>query len=218
MRRTYSVFILLPIITVLGTVTVGYADTNNPWPNVHSATANMHFSQPSNTTSKLHILGQDSKPLYLLECHLGPFEDPLFDYSGNFECRLSSLYTQDTYSTLLTDNINQTRDWESRGRFMIEEITGSCTNYPEYGRIRHFRLRGMELTLKITNLVDQMELDAGHKSGRPTIVQLDLNVTVRPDTSARSAIAEVPNYREPPYANPDDPKDFSRKCETPLMR
>ena len=50
--------------------------------------------------------------------------DPDFDYSGDFECRLSSVGDHDTYSTLLTEDAHQNRDWESRGRFFSADRSG----------------------------------------------------------------------------------------------
>ncbi|MGV8074547.1 MAG: hypothetical protein AB2L11_08330 [Syntrophobacteraceae bacterium] len=211
--RNYFVFLVGLIAWVCP---VHGSDNQHQWPEVSYANFNMEFSEPHETAAKIEIPGIDDKHLYLLECHLGPYETPEFDYSGHFECRLSSLYSPGTYSTLLTDLPNQSRDWESRGRFLIEEIMGKCAEYPEYGRLRHFRLRGMELTLEVTSLVTEPDANFELMKPRQKIKQLVLNVTVQPYPAAVSPIAERTNFIEPPYTHPEDPYDFSRLCDDVL--
>ena len=127
--------------------------------------------------------------LYLLQCHSAGYRgDPDFDYSSDFECRLSSIRHKDVYSTLLTEDPQQSRDWESRGRFFSAQLRGECALIPEFGATRHFRLRGMELTLKVTNTSF-----ANHEGLR----SLRLTVVVKPDATAQTAIAEsvsLPHY------------------------
>jgi hypothetical protein len=74
----------------------------------------------------------------------GPTGEPkrTFDYSGDFECRLMPLYTTTTHGTFLTEIQQQTRDWESRERFLVSELTGRCGEFAEYGRVRTFRSTG----------------------------------------------------------------------------
>lgn len=189
------------------------------WPEILPFKKSFYFADPNKTEAKMDIFGRDGTPLYLLECHLGPHEDPAFDYSGDFECRLTSLYSKDAFSTLLTENPKQSRDWQSRGRFLIEELIGKCAVYPEYGKIRHFKLRGMELTLGIKSLKMQVDSrDVKVPKQRARIKELYLDVDVIPDPTASSEIAEPTKYVEPPYANPEDPNDMSRNCEAVLKR
>ncbi len=122
-------------------------------------------------------------PLYHLQCHSAGYTgDPDFDYSGDFERRLSLIGQPNTYSTLLTEDAHQSRDWESRGRFFAADLRGACARIPEFGATRSFKLRGMDLTLRITD-----EKFTG--SGRLT--SLALMVTTRPDPRAQRPIAEV---------------------------
>src|SRR5207245_11632673 len=92
-------------------------------------------------------------PVYRLQCHSAEYSggDHDFAYSGDFECRLSSVGNRDRYSTLLTEDAHQSRDWESRGRFFAQNLRGSCASIPDFGAVRKFKLRGMDLTLKIIN-------------------------------------------------------------------
>lgn len=131
----------------------------------------------------LVIKSRVGKPLYKLQCHSAGYTgDHDFDYSGDFECRLSSAAQRDEYSTLLTEDAHQSRDWESRGRFFSSDLRGACALIPEFGARRGFRLRGMDLTLEVT---DPRFTEGGK------ISSLELTVTVRSDPQARRPIAEV---------------------------
>jgi hypothetical protein len=122
-------------------------------------------------------------PLYHLQCRSAGYTgDPDFDYSGDFECRLSLIGQPNSYSTLLTEDAHQSKDWESRGRFFAAELQGPCARIPEFGATRNFKLRDMDLTLGIT---DQKFTVGGKLSS------LTLTVTVRPDPRAQRPIAEV---------------------------
>ncbi len=132
----------------------------------------------------MHLETKDGKSLYTLQCHaMGYTGDPDFEYSGDFECRLSQFDHRSTYSTLLTEDLQQSRDWESRGRFFAADLRGACAQVPEFGASRSFRLRGMKLTLKV--------LDPSFKKDK--LISLKLTVSVVPDSRARRKIAaDVP--------------------------
>lgn len=136
------------------------------------------------------VKARDGRGLYRLECHNWKYEgDQGFTYSGDFECRLTPRDAVTAYSTLLTDDVNSTRDWESRARFLVPELVGTCASYAEYGRIRNFRLRGMRLQLALT----QVRFDSHLPSTAPPLGELAsfrLSVTVQKDASATSEIAE----------------------------
>jgi len=128
------------------------------------------------------IRSTQGTPLYKLQCHSAGYTgDPEFDYSGNFECRLSLVAGRNTYSTLLTEDRNQSRDWESRGRFFADDLRGKCAQLPQFGAVRSFELRGLTLTLRITNptFTHDGELRSLH-----------LTVIVDPNPDARSSIAK----------------------------
>jgi hypothetical protein len=122
-------------------------------------------------------------PVYQLQCHAAAYKgDPGFDYSGDFECRLTLLGAPGKYSNLLTEDAHQSRDWESRGRFFSESLRGECGQIPNFGIIREFRLRRMRLTLRLGHLA--FNIDGKVKA-------LTLTVTVAPDSQAVRPIAEV---------------------------
>ena len=84
-----------------------------------------------------------NQPLYRLQCHSKEYAGyPDFNYSGDFECRLSLVNGKNVYSTLLTEDHEQSRDWESRGRFFSTSLRGPCAAIPEFGATRTFKLLG----------------------------------------------------------------------------
>jgi hypothetical protein len=137
----------------------------------------------TNADVSMLIRSTVAAPLYKLQCHsVGYTGDPDFDYSGDFECRLSSVGGHDTYSTLLTEDSRQSRDWESRGRFFSHSLQGPCAHVPQFGATRTFKLRGIKLTLQVID---------PRFSVTEKLQSLKLRVVVQPDPSARRSIAEV---------------------------
>jgi hypothetical protein len=94
---------------------------------------------------------------------------------------------RETDSSLLSED--ESAAYYSRGHFVSNELLGACAAYPEYGLTRHFRLRGMELRLSVSNLT------VGPGARRPADARL--SVSVRRDPSARTAKAEQPGYLRP---------------------
>lgn len=208
--------LVLPLGLACGAVTAN-AKT---WPQVVPLKGSFYFKDASEASARVTVRSPSGRSLYLLECHAKGYEgDPEFDYSGDFECRLRSLYSKESYSTLLTDRPDQSRDWESRGRFLVEELLGRCAEYPEFGRLRHFDLRGMRITLEMYNIIIQ---PAGSseiaEKKRPLLKSFGLNVVIEPNPKAERNIAAQVNYVEPPYVDPGNPRDLSRKCDVILYR
>lgn len=143
------------------------------------------FDVPTISLANVNLIIKSKRgiSLYRLQCHSSGYAgDPEFDYSGDFECRLSLFGGRNTFSTLLTENPHQSRDWESRGRFFSADLKDPCASIPNFGAFRAFRLRGMNLTLQITNA-------RFAKSGK--LESLRLTVDVREDADARSPIASA---------------------------
>ena len=184
------------------------------WPEVAPMHKGYHFANARTSEIDFSILGTKGEPLYRMECHTFEYEiDPSFDYSGDFECRLKSLYSDDAYSTLFTEEPQQTRDWQSRGRFLVEEIEGKCADYPEFGRVRHFRLRGMKITLTISDVEFRTytEKTLARKEGS-LLKSFRFDVKVEVDSRATSAISEHIPYAYPPRRHPGT-EDVSLDCE-----
>lgn len=205
-KLLYILLVQIVALTVTGSPTEG-DECSGRWPAIQPIKKSYHFVDHSNMVVKLQILGVDGTPfLYLLECYLNAYDYVFgyrnFDYSGDFECRLTSLYSEAAqYRTLLFEDKNANRDWFSRGVFLTEELSGECAKYPEWGRIRHFRLRGMKLTLEVKNF--QIELGSKNENapwGRDRVKELDLEVTVASDPTAKSEIAEPVGLARPPLS------------------
>lgn len=209
--------IILEVVIYLLISSICYADQS--WPQVTPMKKSI-IIDAKNEAAKFNIEDKNGKPLYLVECHSAGYEgDRDFDYSGDFECRLKSLYSKEAYSTLFTDNPKQSRDWQSRARVFAEELVGQCGDYPEYGRIRHFRLRGMLITLTFSEVHFKNSRDGNLKSGsHPEFESFQFDLTVEPDSAASSAITERVPFVEPPRAHPSDPNDFTRKCDQVIKK
>jgi hypothetical protein len=188
------------------------AGQNQRWPGIRPTRIAVAFRDARRADTTFVIRGTDGKPLYRVACHTSAYAgDPDFDYSGDFECRMISLYSTDAHSTLLTDDANQSRDWQSRGRFLAEELIGACGSYPEYGLTRHFRLRGMKVTLALTDPVfDTVTAMTGVT--RVGLRSFRFEVAAEPDSAANTPIAEPPAFAEPLYTHPQDPRDLSKDC------
>lgn len=169
------------------------------WPLVGHLDRSYEFKDADHALLRLPIKSLEGKPLYLLDCEGREIpKKPEFEFSGDFECRLTSLYsTGPEHSTLLTDNPEQQRDWESRGRFLSDELYGKCADYPEYGRIRRFRLRAMEIRFELSNLVFARGRRLGDTWDYDLLRSFHFRVTVQPDKSATSPIAEKVPYEQP---------------------
>lgn len=163
------------------------------WPKIAAAEVSYQFNDPENAKVDLPLPGVSDEPLYLLACRGRKQFNSGFAYSADFECILKSQYSDDHYDTLLTYNPRQERPWESRGRFFWDDLYHPCPLSSEYGLVRHFRLRGMTLTLSILDIrrgpVTKHEPD----SPAPPPEAFGLKVQVEPDPGALSTIdSQVP--------------------------
>jgi hypothetical protein len=171
-----------------------HAARGNSWPAIKAFQRTYHFRSMQEAKVKATIEGEGGKPEYLLECY-SPSTVPQtgeFMYSGDFECRLHSYANKDQESTLLTELPNADKDWESRGRFLAEQLLAPCGDYKNLGRKRGFRLRGFRLALNLSNVA----FDDGKSSfsgAAPALKSFDLEVAVDPDPTAISAIASTPS-------------------------
>jgi hypothetical protein len=82
--------------------------------------------------------------------------------------------------------------WQTRGYFAQDALIGSCGTYPEYGLVRHFRLRHFELTMALSNLKSR------RGGGAPDVVTYGiLTINLRRDPTATTAKAARPGYIDP---------------------
>lgn len=202
--RAVSLLVLISLASAASA-----AASSAPWPTIARAQRTFDFRDAKHANVSLALKDTGGRAVYRLQCHTWRFEgDPEFDYSGDFECRLMSLYSKEAYSTLLTDDPNQSRDWQSRARIFAQELVGDCANYLEYGRMRNFRLRGMQIRFEFLNVKVIHSTDSATR-GPIALKSFRFIVSAWPDPSVRSAIAETVNVPKPPvecgpgYRGPD---------------
>ena len=140
---------------------------------------------------QLPLLDRHGKQKYLLWCEGGSekYLDRLSDatginYVGPLMCVLNGGNKRREGSLLAEDDVGP---WHTRGLFAWDQLTGECGRYPEFGRIRHFKLRGFVLMLEAADPV----LVDGHLSA------FDLRISVKNDPTATSSMAARPGYLPP---------------------
>jgi hypothetical protein len=161
-----------------------------PWPDVRPFSATFEVPDGQHPDLKVPIRSADgSRTLYQLECRNWKYEeDRAFSYSGDFECRLSPSYEVTGYSTLLTEEVDATADWQSRARFRVPELRGRCGAYIDYGRKRTFRLRGMLLTIELSAVRFSTSLPSAEPKF-PGLASFRVVVEVSRDNKAQTEIA-----------------------------
>jgi hypothetical protein len=188
----------------------------NYWPTVVPIERTYFFANASEAAVDLQLVGTDGTPLYQLSCRPGGDEtNQSFDYSGDFECRLVALYWQDSYSTLLTEDPFQERDWQSRARFFAKDLVGSCASYPEYGAVRTFRLRGIKIVFRLDKILLRWQAQGELK---PILQSFGFHVRVEQDPTALSAIAEPVPIAPPSVENTYNTKGTILRCEEVRLR
>ena len=149
----------------------------------------------------LELFDTAGTPTYSLACHTGFYEgDRSFNYSGEFECRLASLYSGELYSNLLTSDRRQTADWLSRARFFTYDLIGECRDLPHLGNVRSFRLRHMKITLAFFD--EEITFEEEGDDRYAVLESFSFRVQVVRDTSAHSPIAYEIGYRHLPEKYP----------------
>jgi len=180
-------FLILIVSAVLGCKS---NEAHNHWPEVKPMVINMHLID-NKSINHIYIFGPNEQPLYLLECCVNAWESESaeFNFSGAVDCRLISLYSTEAYSTLLANVKNATADWQSSGRFLMDDVLLATGNKKVW---RTLRLRNMRLTIELSNVIIVNGSQADQARNKiidyPRIHELDLTVTVMRDPSAMSAL------------------------------
>jgi len=143
-------------------------------------------------------------PWWPLACHLNPGARRLPEPEIGW-----------AIGTLLAPLGTPSRPYQTRGKVLGNDLVGACADYPEYGRVRHFRLRGFELTFEFTDIViepDTPELTLERPFVSPVEYAV-MHISLRRDPMAQTARAEPSGYLDPfRQSVPPQP----RSCETPL--
>ncbi|HEY3645061.1 MAG TPA: hypothetical protein VGM16_06945, partial [Gammaproteobacteria bacterium] len=148
----------------------------------------------------LHLQDVSGTEKYRLECHVGgQGQEDLLKWSGLYQCALFPTNGDSiTAVDLLAADTRQEQadDGWNRGRILAQQFHAPCVSYPEYSTLRHFKLRGFDLTLAFTDVV---------WSG-PRIGKFTLHVDVTPDAEANSDVALTAAGDRPPRACYPGPK------------
>ncbi|MGH9434137.1 MAG: hypothetical protein ACRD3T_21625 [Terriglobia bacterium] len=166
---------------------------------VHIVSAITAPPRGMDTPFLIYIQDLHGAPVYKFECHSGNYpDDDEYAFSGDFQCSLFAYKSGrvTSWNLLAADTKDETSsDWWNRGRMMSYQLRGRCLAYPEYSTDRHFRLRGMLITLKFT---DVRWNDQSNNLGKPILVGFTFTLDVVPDRSARTSRAELPAGPRPP--------------------
>ena len=186
-------------LSILATSAVQQQDVplDVEWPLVAAFHQRFHVSE-SRPAIRTTLYGVDGLPLYLFVCRNA--EDPEARqvnviYAGDLDCRLIEAHLGEVETNLLVETPDVAA-WYSRGRMFAEELCGDCAQYPEYGRHRTFRLRGMRLSLQFEDLRFKDE-PAPVGRGAPQLLSYSLSITVEPDARALLPIVAPSGYLEP---------------------
>jgi hypothetical protein len=169
-----------------------------PWPEVRPLVREWRIPDVSGTSLDTpaleYIRGLNGRPLYRLECHNGNYSDQSeMNFSGKFQCALFALEDGKTDSwNLLADRTEQDSDWGNRGRMLSEQLSGSCSKWPEYGARRAFFLRGMSITLLFKDL--QWKYIKQNRE----LVAFTFELKVQADSHAQTPEADIVKVAKPP--------------------
>ena len=175
----------------LAGLTVSASEPARAWPNIQQV--DITFSLNWND-DKVHvdapIFGVDGKVLYRLICrgvsdkYLDQIDQKLgVNYVGPLMCILNEGNIESDLSLLREGS---DKAWFTRGQFRESELMGKCGDYPEYGRLRHFHLRGFVLTFEV--------LDVEFHGEEPSF---DFKITAHDESSATSAISAPSGFKDP---------------------
>lgn len=184
------------------------------WPAVRPVEKHYSFSVASRAKVNLLIEDTQGDALYLLGCLP---ELPEGDKSAaGLSCYLVPIAAPDLgleSPTLLNDDPMEARIPHGRGEFWVDNLRGDCAAYPEYGSERTFRLRGMKIVLRVTNVVfgptRTFQTPARTLS---TMLSFGLQISVSPDPSTLSAISQPVPIGPPRWKEPLDPWNAHPDC------
>lgn len=185
----------LGLFVLLCAAALSPAQAASGWPRVQPLDRRIEIVVDSHINDvRVPLLSHQGKPMFWLRCLAGTTEqlDALGDRDGNnYVAPLACVLVEKAggwHDDLLSED--ESAVWHSRGQYSGADLVGECARYPEFGTIRHFRLRGMQLTLMAEDVANM----DGQKTG-PS--RMTLHVRVQPNPTARTARAERPNYQPP---------------------
>jgi len=203
-------FILLLSTAVGLFVPVAAVMATDRWRGITPFEQTYRVANPRDAVIETHILDPDGGPLYVLVCRTCLDDSTELIYGCDLDCHLLFDGFEEYEGNLLSD-LEGDAAWHSRGRVEAKELCGPCGDYPEYGRVRHFRMRGIQLTLEFQDVVFQegtcpsAELD-------PVLESYSLKVTATNEPGAVLEMPEAPEYMRPRHF-PEDCRSVARRHE-----
>jgi hypothetical protein len=193
----------------------------HPWPEIKPITKSFAFSEVDQASLSIYLRNPQGKPIYWFGCHsadfagqrMDPFHDDEWDYYGAFDCHLHSLSEKNGYNLLSYDASNPSENF-SRALAVPGNLQGRCAEYPEWGRLRHIRVRGMRITLEFRDMrFAQVPAAINRHNPDGTVLQsFRFDVQVERDKSALSASAQPPAFAYPLRTLPGSTKNISDDC------
>jgi hypothetical protein len=176
----------------LALLAIGLASHYTParaWPAVQPVTRQVRVDFGSERIRiDIPIRSVDGRIVYYFACRGGSerYLDSLPEnWVGPLMCTLAEGDHPEESSLLSEDD---SAAWFSRGQFRAEDLVGDCGRYPEYGRVRSFRLRGMQLTLETQKI----------RTNQAGVAQsFVLVIAVVPNPAAVTAQADQPGFLNP---------------------
>ena len=170
------------------------------WPLIQPLHAEYQFVSPQDPGTEppsftLFLKDSAGVARYKFECHTGGYPDESeMTWTEDFQCALFP-YARDTVTPVnllaVDTRAEQSVDWHNRGRMTAAQLQGDCLQYPEYSTLRHFRLRGMDLTLAYTDIAW-----AGEKTAQ--LQKFTFTLDAVPDKDAKTPMAVAADGPEPP--------------------
>ncbi len=169
-------------------IAIAWLQTQVQWPRVAPLDTLFRVQDATHPNVRTLIKSPSGKPIYLLICRQS--DEPVADdvnYSGDLDCHLMPAELGEVEVNLLAED-DRLSAWYSRGRMFGRDLRGACAAYPEYGLLRHFRLRGMQISMQFKDAVFS-------PSGELRSYQMQF--TVIPDSTAHRGIAAISGYLDP---------------------
>jgi hypothetical protein len=196
-------FIMRAIWIFVALIPLAAVPQTDSWPVIQPLREERTFSLVGNeeADAPLTVFLKDTKntPVYKLECHNGNYDDSsAISFSGDFQCALFAIKgeVRTSWNLLATDEAAEQRsDWFNRGRMTSGQVWGECGADPEYGTIRHFRSRGMQITIEYKDFKWFPAEGNRHPLSGFTVV-----ISAVPDATAQSPAAERIKTPRPPKA------------------
>jgi len=172
------------------------------WPVIEPTEYKQTYVNPgkegADTPFLLFLKNSKGVPLYRVECHNGNYEGSSeLNFSGDFQCALFAIKNgrRTSWNLLATETkAEQRSDWLNRGRMTSNQLWEECGLLPEYGRVRHFRLRGMLITFRFTGL--HWSPEANQRQHK--LDEFTFEISAVPDKNAESSNAATVKGSAPP--------------------